>query len=189
MEGLPTGSSAELIVPGTGERTAVDRVRSPAHITRRDDVAWRSMTRFHLDGVTYEIDLTAAERAVLRDRLAPYITVARRISGPSPRTTTADGQTTAREVRQWARAHGYPVAVKGRLPRRAREAYLRARDADPPCPIPPAATPCLPLRPPHVPGERAHDDRRTGKRIPLDPPRSALCGAGDGEGERRDPRS
>lgn len=36
---------------------------------------------FALDGVTYEIDLAAANAATLRETLAPYIEVARRTGG------------------------------------------------------------------------------------------------------------
>ena len=39
---------------------------------------------FSLDGVTYEIDLNPINASELRDVLAPYISVSRRVPAPRP---------------------------------------------------------------------------------------------------------
>lgn len=85
---------------------------------------------FALDGVSYEIDLSTAHAAALRDALAPYIGAARRRrratgrrtsrrSGEAPQSRTSD-------VREWARAQGYQVSERGRIPREVQEAYDKA---------------------------------------------------------------
>lgn len=75
---------------------------------------------FALDGVTYEIDLSAANAEGLREALARYIVVARRAGGSrrssgSGRRRASRGGTEASNVRAWARATGHPVSERGRV--------------------------------------------------------------------------
>ena len=83
--------------------------------------------RFGLDGVNYEIDLTAENAAKLRESLAHWVGHARRSSGR--RTTQRRGGVVrtgagdAALVREWARANGYTVSDRGRIPAEVREAY------------------------------------------------------------------
>jgi len=86
--------------------------------------------QFGLDGSTYEIDLSTANAAVLRDVLAQYVAVARRGSARAgtrrrSRARSSDAGS-AREVREWARANGYQVSERGRIPADVTEAYLAA---------------------------------------------------------------
>jgi hypothetical protein len=82
---------------------------------------------FGLDGTTYEIDLSSANAAKLRDVLAPYVGHARKVGGSrrSGRKATAssDGPS-AKEVRAWARENGWKdLGDRGRVPAEVREAY------------------------------------------------------------------
>lgn len=90
---------------------------------------------FGLDGVSYEIDLSESNRSKLRDALAPYIGVSRRVgdgkaaSSPRPRgrgpARSARSGNTA-EVREWAKANGHQVSERGRIPAPVQEAYDKA---------------------------------------------------------------
>ena len=87
---------------------------------------------FGLDGATYEIDLNEKNASALRDALAPYVGHARKVSSSrrgrsssarsSSSTTSANGAS-ASEVREWARANGYDVPDRGRIPSDVRSAY------------------------------------------------------------------
>ena len=76
---------------------------------------------FALDGVTYEIDLTAAHAAELRDAFSKWIGHGRK-AGRTPaaapratgRRTTADRAQLAK-IREWARENGYNVSERGRI--------------------------------------------------------------------------
>lgn len=100
------------------------------HIVLEDDLdgtdAEETVT-FGLDGVTYDIDLSADNAAALRDALAVYTASARRTSGRassrrSSRSRPAHGPSPA-EVRDWARTEGYEVSDRGRVPADVRAAY------------------------------------------------------------------
>ena len=96
---------------------------------------------FGIDGVLYEIDLTADHAAALRGALADFVAHARR-RGRAPRgggngrvaaraaTNGSSSATVGREqskaVRSWARQHGYTVSDRGRIPSEITEAYHRA---------------------------------------------------------------
>ncbi|NKY50976.1 histone-like nucleoid-structuring protein Lsr2 [Nocardia vermiculata] len=87
---------------------------------------------FGIDGVTYEIDLTAENAAKLRalfeEWTAPARKVGRKRKGASktasPRATPDREQTAA--IRHWARANGYQVSSRGRIQKDIIEAYHKA---------------------------------------------------------------
>ena len=103
---------------------------------------------FGLDGVDYELDLSADNAAALREALATYIAHARsqgrrgsrrgarqvRASPPPSKTREQ-----SRAIRQWARRHGYTVNVRGRISDEITEAYHRHAGAP--------STPSTPARP------------------------------------------
>jgi hypothetical protein len=72
---------------------------------------------FGIDGVSYEIDLSAANRAKLSDALAPFIAAGRRASrvgrrrGGRPAAERVDRAA----VRAWAREAGLAVSERGRI--------------------------------------------------------------------------
>lgn len=86
---------------------------------------------FALDGVQYEMDLSAANAAGLRELFAPYVGPGRRIGAQSVATDRRLGgggpARTDREqlavMRAWARARGLEVNDRGRIPRHIVEAY------------------------------------------------------------------
>ena len=77
--------------------------------------------RFGLDGVEYEIDLSAEHSRELRDALARYVGAARRAGGAarqqarSGRRGSAGGPNPT-EVREWAKEQGIEVKDRGRVP-------------------------------------------------------------------------
>lgn len=90
---------------------------------------------FSLDGTAYEIDLTDANAAALRDAFAPYVSAARSISrgassasAPSAqRKRRRSGQTDYTAIRAWAKANGFAVSERGRVPANVLEAYDAAQ--------------------------------------------------------------
>ena len=73
---------------------------------------------FSLDGNAYEIDLTSANAAKLRDALAVYVGSARR-SGRAARGVRRAGRggdSRVAEIRAWAKAQGLAVNERGRIP-------------------------------------------------------------------------
>ncbi|MGQ0624292.1 MAG: histone-like nucleoid-structuring protein Lsr2 [Sporichthyaceae bacterium] len=75
--------------------------------------------RFSLDGVSYEIDLSAKNAARLRTALAPFVGNGRRVGGRAARGTggakSANGNRTP-EIRAWARKQNIEVNDRGRIP-------------------------------------------------------------------------
>jgi hypothetical protein len=88
---------------------------------------------FALDGKSYEIDLNDDNNSKLREALAPFVGVARKVSGgrmPSVRRIGATGPTRdLAKVRQWARENGYDVNDRGRVPGNILEAFDKANAA------------------------------------------------------------
>lgn len=74
---------------------------------------------FSLDGVSYEIDLTAANAKKLRNDLAAWVGHARRSGGrkSSRKAGAAGGQRRGdlSAVREWARKNGHQVSDRGRI--------------------------------------------------------------------------
>jgi len=88
---------------------------------------------FSLDGVAYEIDLSAKNASRLRDSVAPYVGAARRVGGrgaPGPRgrgrSAAARSSGKTAEVRAWAKKKGLDVSERGRIPGSIVEAYEKA---------------------------------------------------------------
>ncbi len=87
---------------------------------------------FALDGVSYEIDLSEANAAKLRDALAPYLGHARRTGGRrGQRSAGSSSSSTGRsseaaDIRAWARENGYEVSERGRVSAEIRSAYAAA---------------------------------------------------------------
>ena len=88
---------------------------------------------FALDGVSYEIDLTSAHAADLRDAFGSWVGHARKVGGrPAGRSavrgrrtaSAASGEATA--IREWARANGHDVSERGRISAEVRAAYAAA---------------------------------------------------------------
>ena len=102
---------------------------------------------FGLDGNLYEIDLSDAHAATLRDHLSFYVTAARpAATRPEPSTRRRGGpggagprsRSEARAIRSWARTNGHQLADRGRIPAGIELAY---RDAGDPAPVSPTPAP------------------------------------------------
>jgi len=76
---------------------------------------------FALDGAHYEIDLNEVHARELRVTLGRYAGAGRKVTGAARRParrggrTAADGHSTT-EIRDWAKAHGFEVKDRGRIP-------------------------------------------------------------------------
>ncbi|NGN91635.1 Lsr2 family protein [Nocardioides sp. KC13] len=84
---------------------------------------------FALDGTNYEIDLSEANAAKLRDSLALFIGHAQKITGRrggGAKKAAASGGSTPKVMREWAKANGYTVPDRGRIPAEVREAFEAA---------------------------------------------------------------
>ena len=94
-----------------------------------DDIDGSEATQtvtFALDGVNYEIDLNDDHAAALRETVEEWTVKARRVSGRRIRRRAGAAPRTAsdtQKVREWARANGYEVSDRGRIPASVREAY------------------------------------------------------------------
>ncbi|EID54760.1 histone-like nucleoid-structuring protein Lsr2 [Saccharomonospora xinjiangensis] len=90
---------------------------------------------FGLDGVNYEIDLSAENAEELRDALAQYVEHARRAGGrkrtsgksavKAPARSAAVDREQNQAIRAWARKNGFEVSDRGRIPSEVVEAYHR----------------------------------------------------------------
>nr|WP_281168161.1 Lsr2 family protein [Sporichthya polymorpha] len=80
---------------------------------------------FSLDGVAYEIDLSAKNAAKLRDAMALYVGSARRVGGRAARgkAKARTGNARTADIREWARTNGLDVSERGRIPASIVEQY------------------------------------------------------------------
>ena len=85
---------------------------------------------FSVDGGSWEVDLSAENAARFRAILAEYTAVARRAGITRPRrslpVSSAEDRRNNQAVRQWARARGYKIGDRGRIPAEVLEAYHSA---------------------------------------------------------------
>lgn len=85
---------------------------------------------FGLDGTTYEIDLTDANAAALREALSGYVGHARKVTGGGRRTRRSSGGSSSsssssntKDVREWAKSQGMEVSERGRISADVQQAY------------------------------------------------------------------
>ncbi|QRZ61760.1 Lsr2 family protein [Rothia sp. ZJ932] len=90
--------------------------------------------RFGLDGAQYEIDLSGANAARLRDAIRPFAAKARRATTANrlgrPRSKASAGvnrNPEISEIRQWAKENGYEVSDRGRIQQHIQDAYYAAK--------------------------------------------------------------
>jgi hypothetical protein len=97
-----------------------------------DDLDGREATqtvKFGLDGVEYAIDLSDKNAEKLRKALAPFAGKARKLRRSSRSSRGVQGGASPREVRAWAKANGYKVPDRGRVPGEVRDAFDKAHAA------------------------------------------------------------
>ncbi len=84
---------------------------------------------FGLGGVSYEIDLTTANAAKLRDAFGPWVGHGRKVGGRAARAASARPRSSrgdAQAIRDWAKAHGHQVSERGRISAEVKAAYEAA---------------------------------------------------------------
>ncbi|WP_024793415.1 histone-like nucleoid-structuring protein Lsr2 [Tomitella biformata] len=84
---------------------------------------------FALDGITYEIDLSEANAAGLRESLATWVSHARRVGGRKKTGTQPAGQPgrgQSKAIRAWAQDNGFEISERGRIPHEVVAAYQKA---------------------------------------------------------------
>ena len=89
---------------------------------------------FSVDGVSYEIDLSAKNAKKLREDLKQWMDAGRRVGGRRRGRPGAPGRggrgTIDREqsaaIREWARRNGHKVSTRGRIPAEVIEAFHAA---------------------------------------------------------------
>ena len=88
--------------------------------------------KFALDGVQYEIDLSASNAGKLRDVFAPYIASGTKVGrggvGVGGRAARGRGGATAdreqnRAIREWAKKAGKDISDRGRIPQEIVDEY------------------------------------------------------------------
>jgi hypothetical protein len=80
--------------------------------------------QFTLDGTLYEIDLSTGNAAQLRKDIGPWVEHARKTTGGgSPQRRGRSARAHAASIRVWARAAGYQVSDRGRIPPRIVDEY------------------------------------------------------------------
>lgn len=113
-----------------------------------DDTEGIETINFGFDGFDYEIDLCGEHSGQVHDQLQELIGHARRGGGSrdgrrSPPRPRAEGKAKAtagsrppsdrerlKDIRDWARSHGYPdLSSRGRIPRAVTEEYEAAHRA------------------------------------------------------------
>ena len=88
---------------------------------------------FALDGVTYEIDLSAKNAKALRAELKKWVESGRRVGGrrrgrtasPARGRAAIDREQSA-AIREWARRNGHNVSTRGRIPADVIDAFHAA---------------------------------------------------------------
>lgn len=85
---------------------------------------------FALDGVSYEIDLSAKNAAKLRDAFGSWVGHARRsggrrAAGRARAARSSSGDLAA--MREWGRKNGFKVSDRGRISAELQAAYRKAK--------------------------------------------------------------
>jgi hypothetical protein len=106
------------------------------HVTLQDDIDGGKAVetvRFALDGMTYEIDLSAKNARQLRSAFKVYTESARRTPRTGTKAKRAGGTKKASprnaEIRNWARSQGHEISERGRIPADIAEAFETAHAA------------------------------------------------------------
>ncbi|HVQ17904.1 MAG TPA: Lsr2 family protein [Actinomycetes bacterium] len=79
-----------------------------------DGAAADETVTFALDGVAYEIDLSAANANRLRNSFAPFVGTARKVTRSTAKRPRSSGN--ASQIRAWAKGQGITVSERGRIP-------------------------------------------------------------------------
>jgi len=115
------------------EAREVAQIREVRLIDDLDGKDADETVEFGFDGKSYAIDLSSANAGRLRDALASYVAVARKVAGrrsvaattaPIARRPAIDREQN-QAIREWARKRDMKVSDRGRIPANVLEAYHR----------------------------------------------------------------
>ena len=82
---------------------------------------------FSLDGISYEIDLSADHAAEMRGSFEQWTSVARKVSTKRSTARAAAGRRDdVAKIRAWAKDNGFEISERGRISTEVREAYAKA---------------------------------------------------------------
>lgn len=102
-------------------------------VTKIDDITGKEFddgetVTFSFQGLVYEIDLNKRNAAQFRRSVAKYMDKGRRVKATHDRKVREPKHDpiTLGKVRRWARANGFEVADRGRVPVKVLEAYESA---------------------------------------------------------------
>lgn len=86
--------------------------------------------QFSLDNTDYEIDLSKGHADEMRAEMAAYIEKARKLpKGAKARRVRRKARPDLPDIRDYARARGYDIKDRGRVPERIEEEYDRLKSA------------------------------------------------------------
>jgi hypothetical protein len=108
-----------MLIPRLKQERAMAQQIQTLFIDDIDGSEAASTVRFALDGVEYEIDLSAEHTDELHAALGKYIGHARKVGGTSrraPRGRRTAGTVSTTAIRSWAREQGYDIKDRGRVP-------------------------------------------------------------------------
>lgn len=99
-------------------------------------------TAFALNGFAYELDLCSDHQTALEKAVQPFVKVAQQVKSATGRSMTSSrpsrgrtGLTARRDpeqlkpIRDWARANGFQVSDRGRIPHEVEQAYNARRQS------------------------------------------------------------
>lgn len=85
---------------------------------------------FAFEGKEYSIDLSDDNAEAFRQAVAPYIAAGHRVTGATTKSARKNTRTAStantKAIREWARANGYNVSDRGRIPAEIMDAYAAA---------------------------------------------------------------
>lgn len=103
------------------------------HLDDLDGTPAAETVEFGLDGVQYEIDLSARNAARLRSELERYQVAGRRLTPRPPRPARPASAGSTRidpvqmaAIRAWASRRGMDISPRGRIPQEVLDAYNAA---------------------------------------------------------------
>jgi hypothetical protein len=103
------------------------------HVQLIDDLSGedaQETIRFSVEGIGYEIDLSADNAADLRGTLERYAAKGRRLRGPSGLTAgraVSMSREETQKIRNWATENGYNPSPRGRISQVIKQAYNAAQ--------------------------------------------------------------
>jgi hypothetical protein len=105
----------DIAAPANGVILVAQKVQN-LYIDDIDGSEAAGTVRFGLDGVDYEIDLSAEHTNELHTVLRTYVDHARKVGGGSRRGPRGRRAVDTTAVRSWAREQGIDIKDRGRVP-------------------------------------------------------------------------